>query len=222
VPTWIDSPQVRVAIRISGWPNCSVVDFLHALGEVLAEMDDLVDKGIRFPDLVGLCSEVWCAEGQSETPDRCYTGDPGRQVDYREGNQPGSSEARRAIRKLWLHGFDLVEIAKLTQVDVDKVGAYLDWARMEESSRKVIRLHLAGELISKIADECGMSRTRAGTILSDAGYTPNLGRQPKADAGLRARILALREQGRSVNAIAKELDISVDRCKNIVYPRKRS
>lgn len=208
-------------MQLCGWPRCSPTTFLFALAKVLDTLEDLADKGIPFPQLVELCSEVWCAEGQDESTDRSGLVDM-HPRDHTERTQPDSQEARKAIRKMWLHGFDAITISRLTSVPLEKVDAYLYWARMEQTSRLVIEGHLAGRLVTQLATEFGMSRTRIEAILADAGYTPNIGREVKVGPGLRAMINYERGLGRTSGQIAEKLGISVDRVKNILYPRKRA
>lgn len=194
-PSWSDSPEVRRAVQLSGWPECTPGEFLDALHLVIEVIDrakemlaaDLAARGLTVGEFMGLVADAR-ANGEPFVPnlerDRVEStySDQDRDVWSRQRN------GTKSVRRLWLAGFDAEQIAGLLDWPVANIRSQLDIGHVAESGRAILALHRQGLSPSRIASEAKVERTAVYRILTEAGLKPHRERRSVDPTAKRAAV----------------------------------
>lgn len=199
-PGWLESPEVREAVRRSGWPECSVADLLQALLDVVdaietraSVLDEVLrQRGMTFPEFCELVADAKAHEGPLHTL---------------------SAPEERAVRRLFLAGFDADQVAGMLELPASHVRDYVAKQRYPEKGPLIVQLHLRGLTPLQIVAESGVSRSTVYSVLEDAGQQPNRTLR-LLDERRRAQIVKLYRAGMSYGSIMKELNVDKGQVSN--------
>jgi hypothetical protein len=149
-----------------------VVDAIVRFDRTDAGLDLLKEWGLTYGMLLDLSIAI-----DRERPTQ--TADP----------KPGTA-TKRAVRLLWMRGFEPRQIAKVLELSQPLVATMCERLEGIEDLRNVVRLHIAGDDAPDIARSVGLDLGTVTATLRRAGFVPRgAGSAPtgaqRTPAGLR-------------------------------------
>lgn len=178
-----------------------------SMRRLLSETEEfLADRGLTWAQVNAMCQDVAMDEPEADL----------------EATHIGvwADRAQKAVLKLYFHGLTPDHIAKVLDLDLGSVLAFLDSMErrvgMRPADPEVLRLHFRERLpIIDIVARTGVPRRTVQTMIERTGSKP-ITSKPRIDPKTKAEAILLRKKGASKSEIARATGLKESQVTEIV------
>lgn len=207
-PDGVHASQVDVAFSESGYPSCSLREWLEALVSATNMVDALRTAAIRRLALQGVnVSEL--LQRPTLAP---------------EAPAVARVDTLTLIRQLFLGGLPSAEVADLLGLRQEDVAATFDTGLLGIPRHRLIpsilALHREGKYPAEIGKELGVSREYAHRMLKVSGVQPH--RMPSQKGEHETEVLRLWNEGYTAAYVSRKLELGLANVEKIIWRARKA